>query len=62
MLALRRLREKRGLTLCELAQMVGVTPGAVSHWETGRRKIGLDDAAKIARALGCTVDDLLVEE
>ncbi len=59
MTAIRKLREKRGLSQIEFATALGVTPGAVSHWENGRRKPGIDDLAKMAQILGCKVDDLI---
>lgn len=59
MTAIRKMREARGLTLTEFATAMGVTPGAVSHWENGRRKPGIDDLAKMARLLACKVDDLI---
>lgn len=33
----RRLREASGLTQQEIADIVGVTRGAISHWELGVR-------------------------
>lgn len=32
------VRERAGLNQTELASLVGVTPAAVSHWETGDRQ------------------------
>ncbi|ARZ01847.1 helix-turn-helix domain-containing protein [Yersinia ruckeri] len=37
---LRILRERIGLTQSELAELAGCTPGAICHYETGRR--GMD--------------------
>lgn len=37
---LRDIREALGLTQSELAQLAGCTPGTISHYETGRR--GMD--------------------
>lgn len=37
---LRLYRERMGLTQTQLAEMAGCTPGAIGHWETGRR--GMD--------------------
>lgn len=34
----RALREAAGLSQAELARIVGVSTGAVGHWETGARK------------------------
>jgi putative transcriptional regulator len=37
---LRLYRERVGLTQTQLAEIAGYTPGAIGHWETGRR--GMD--------------------
>ncbi|OJB95769.1 helix-turn-helix transcriptional regulator [Yersinia ruckeri] len=37
---LRIFRERIGLTQSELAELAGCTPGAIGHYETGRR--GMD--------------------
>lgn len=59
MTAMRKIREARGFSQLEFAMALGVTPGAVSHWENGRRKPGIDDLARIAELLGCKIDDLI---
>jgi transcriptional regulator with XRE-family HTH domain len=56
---IRRLREERGISQQELAQALGVTQGAVSHWENGVRKPDIDDIVKIAQLFNCKVDDLI---
>ena len=57
--AIRRLREAQGFSQLEFAMALGVTPGAVSHWENGRRKPDIDDLVRIAQLLNCKVDDLI---
>lgn len=37
--AVKRLREKKGLTQAEVAQALKVTIRTVSRWETGTRKV-----------------------
>ena len=59
MTAIRRLREEKGFSQLEFAMALGVTQGAVSHWETGRRKPDIDDLVRIAQLLNCTLDDLI---
>lgn len=41
-----------GLTKAAVAEMVGVTPGAVSQWALGRRPIPAERAVTLARAVG----------
>ncbi|MBR5428983.1 MAG: helix-turn-helix domain-containing protein [Firmicutes bacterium] len=56
---IRRLREQRGLTQNELAELLFVSDKAVSKWETGR---GLPDVTllePLARALGVSGGELL---
>lgn len=59
---IKELRKKRGMTLKDLADAVGVSLQCVSYYENGDRKVDLFTAAKIAAALGCSVDDLIVKE
>ncbi len=46
---LKQLRESKGMTQQELADMVGVTKGAVIHWE----KYGFSSADKLEKLAGC---------
>lgn len=56
---IRRIRVEKGFSQLEFAMAMGVTQGAVSHWETGRRKPDIDDLKRMAELLGCKVDDLI---
>jgi transcriptional regulator with XRE-family HTH domain len=56
---LRELREKAGLTQAQLAQRAGLHLSAVTRFEHGRREPSLASAAKLAAALGVTVDELI---
>src|SRR5713226_3745408 len=50
-----RIKDRRiakGLTIYELAERAGVTPGFISSIENGYRRPSSDVAMKIARALG----------
>lgn len=53
------VRKSRGFTQQALAQAVGLTQGAVAHWESGRRQPPLAMLRKIAEALGVDVRDLI---
>lgn len=59
---IRKLRKKRGLTLRELGEKVGVTLQCISNYEQGIRGVDLETASKIAAALKCKVDDLVVKQ
>jgi transcriptional regulator with XRE-family HTH domain len=63
---IRRLRKTAGLTQEQLANALGVTKGAISHYEHDMRVPGGRDLAlvssrllKLAGALGVTTDELL---
>lgn len=50
---IRMLRQARGLSQSQLADRVGVTPGAVSHWELGQTKnMQLETFLKLCAELG----------
>ncbi len=54
-----RLRKQRHITQKQLANMIGVTAGAVSKWETENSTPDISLLAPLARALGATTDHLL---
>jgi transcriptional regulator with XRE-family HTH domain len=55
---LQRIREARGLSQAQLARKAGVPPASLRNWEQDRRGISLEAAARIAVALGISLDDL----
>lgn len=60
---MKTIREKAGLTQAELARDVGLTQGAIAHYENDRRKPGLDECRRIVAALSqkgepVTLDDV----
>jgi DNA-binding XRE family transcriptional regulator len=54
-------REHRGLSAQALARIAKLTPSYVSEIETGRKPGSLNAMAKIARALGVSLEDLVRE-
>src|ERR1700729_1314575 len=56
---LRELRRSRGMTLRDLSRKAHVTESYLSRLEGGSIAPGIDLVARIARALGTTVADLL---
>ncbi len=56
-----RMREKQGMNQTQLAKEVGVTQSAICQIEKGIRNPSLQVGSEIARALGCSMEDLLDE-
>lgn len=56
---IRSLREERGLTQLQLAQLVGVGDKAVSKWERGGGCPDVSLLPALAAELGCPVETLL---
>lgn len=54
--AVAALRTSKGLTQRDLAELTGLTHGHIGRIETGRYSLTLDTLAKVAAALGCTVE------
>lgn len=59
MTALYKYRKEKGLTQKELAKAMGITPVAITQYETGVRKPDIVKLKKLAAILGCTTDQLL---
>ncbi|HZS59719.1 MAG TPA: helix-turn-helix transcriptional regulator [Gemmatimonadaceae bacterium] len=57
---LRELREARGLTQAELAEMAGLRRATVTEWENeDRQRPVIDVLVKLAKALGVEPGELL---
>lgn len=64
-MGLRELRQAKGLTLKQLAEISGVHYMKIHQIENGKIKpenMTLRNAIKLAEALGCTPDELLNKE
>ena len=59
MVAIRDIRRAHGMTQKDLADMLGMTPNAVSQWENGVRNPSLENVKRLAEILHCTTDDIL---
>lgn len=59
---IRNLRLKAGLTQAELAKKLDVDQTAVSRWESGETTPLRKMHKKLAKVLGCKVDDLFKKE
>ena len=55
---IRRYRKLRGMTQVQLAEAVGLTEGAVRHYESGIRAVKPELLESIAAALGVSVNAL----
>lgn len=55
------LRKARGLTGIGLSQMTGLSQSQISRLEKGERKLKMDQAQAIARALRVSISDLAAE-
>jgi DNA-binding XRE family transcriptional regulator len=58
---LRSLREERGLTQKEAAELADVSHWTVMYLESGKRAPYMPTLTKIARAYGVTVEELVEE-
>ena len=52
-------RLKKNMTKKELAQKVGVTPMAITNYESGKRRPDMSTITKLADVLGVYVSDFL---
>lgn len=53
-----RLRLAKGFSQSQLARAAGIPIGTLKNWEQDRRAPLLDTAAKIAKALSISLDEL----
>ncbi len=60
-LQLRALREKRGITVKQLGEAIGVSPTTISRYETGQRQTDYETLIRLKEYFGVTIDYLLGE-
>ncbi|MEG1492589.1 MAG: helix-turn-helix transcriptional regulator [Oscillospiraceae bacterium] len=58
---IKKQRLALGFTQSQLAIMVGVGQSIVAQWETGRALPRADKLPEIAKALGCSIDELYAD-
>ena len=56
---LKELRAKTGLSQAKYAQLIGVSPGNISSWESGGSLPGALALKNITKKLGCSADWIL---
>lgn len=59
---LRELRERKGLSLAELARLADTTAGTVQRLETGSRRMTLDWLDRMARALNVSATEIMADD
>ena len=59
---IKAIRRNKGMTMTELANIVGVSVPYIYDLENGNRGAKPETLEKIASALGCSVEDLLAVE
>jgi len=53
---IRLTREAMRLTQAAFARLVGADPQAINNWEKARSRISLDQALKVCKATGASLD------
>lgn len=56
---LTQAREKKGRSLAQVGEELGVSKATVGHWETGNRSIKHHDLAALCSVLSISADELL---
>lgn len=59
---MKAIREKTGVTQAALAKTVGLTQGAIAHYENDRRKPGLEECRRIVSALNASGADVTLDD
>lgn len=59
MSAIKALRKRHDWSQKKLAEETGITQAFLCEIENGAKNPSIKTAAKLARALGCTVDELI---
>ena len=59
---IQEFRQKAGMTQTELADKVGISRGAITAIEQGKRKVGVEELIKLCAAFNCSYQDLLSTE
>lgn len=57
---IREVRKSRNIRSAELAEIIGVAPPTITRWETGDRRIKMEELLRVAAALDVSLDDLKI--
>lgn len=58
---IRVLRRRQNLTQDDVAKELNISQQAIAKWETGAAMPRADKLIELAKVLGCTVDELLID-
>lgn len=53
-----RIMERKGITQADLSKRTGIAQGNISNYTNGKKLPSFYTADKIARAIGCSIEDL----
>ena len=56
------IRKRKGYNQEELSKLTGISRPFISQIETGKHFPSIKKAQALAKALGCTIDELLADE
>lgn len=59
MTTLKTLREQNKKTAAEVATVLKVTESAVSNYEKGKRRIGLEQVITLSKLYECTAEEVI---
>lgn len=62
MLKIKVLRKAAGIKQVDLARILGIGQPSLCAWETGKTQPTADKLPALAKALGCTIDDLFEKD
>lgn len=62
MTSIKDIRKRLNMTQKQLSVRTGISQENLSRYESGKRSPKIGTAFKIAKALGCTVDELIKKQ
>lgn len=62
MKTLRDLRKQCNMTAAQVAKVLGVTRNAIVNYESGQRRISLEQVLSLAKLFGVTTDEIIIAQ
>lgn len=56
---MKRMRAEKDLTQKQLGEILGCSPGAIAHWETGNRVPSVDFLVTVANVFDCSLEYIM---